>query len=280
MGTEQKENRLDAVRNHFPAALTIAGSDSGGGAGIQADLRTFSALGVFGCSAITALTAQNPHKVAGIFPADPEFVKLQIRTVLEDFRIKAVKTGMLFSKEIISAVADALQDWDGPLVIDPVMISTSGADLLRNDARETLIRELLPRADWITPNIPEAEYLSGCKISGKESLLEAAQICAEKFRCGIVLKGGHDTGEESADLILPGSGKEPYTLSTRRLELPSIATHGTGCTFSAALTASLARGLSEKEALAAAKHFVFTSLESIVSPGDQLWAMFPEGLLK
>ena len=278
--SSSRENQNGISGKRIPAALTIAGSDSGGGAGIQADLRTFSAFGIYGCSAITALTAQNPEKVAGIFPADPEFVKLQILTVLETFRITGAKTGMLYSREIIRAAADALITWNGPLVIDPVMISTSGSALLREDAREELISTLFPRASWITPNIPEAEYLSGIRISDEKSLKDAAFYCAEKFHCGIILKGGHLNGGSAEDLVLAGPDSEPYWLTSKRLDLPEFATHGTGCTFSAALTASLAKGKPAEEAISDAKHFVYESLESVVSPGETIFAMFPKGFLK
>ncbi|MBQ7404145.1 MAG: bifunctional hydroxymethylpyrimidine kinase/phosphomethylpyrimidine kinase [Lentisphaeria bacterium] len=264
----------------YPAALTIAGSDSGGGAGIQTDLRTFSAFGVYGCSAITALTAQNPFGVAGIFPVDPEFVALQIRQVISCFEIKAIKTGMLYSAEIIRAVADSLSDWKGPLVIDPVMISTSGHSLLLEDARTVLMETLLPKAAWITSNIPEAEYLSGIKIRCTEDALAAAEYCAERFSSGIVLKGGHADGAEAQDIVLSAPGAEICFLSEKRLDLPEHATHGTGCTFSAALAASLASGDPADCAVRKAKRFVYESLESIVNPGYNVSAMFPKGLKK
>ena len=267
-------------KKFYPAALTIAGSDSGGGAGIQADLRTFSAFGVYGCSAVTALTAQNPHGVAGIFPVSPEFAALQIRMVLKDFRIGAAKTGMLFSKEIIAAVAEALEAWDGPLVVDPVMISTSGAPLLKEDARTALMEKLLPRASWITPNLPEAEVLAGIKIVSRDDQIRAARLCAERFQCGVIVKGGHSVGTEAEDVVLPGPDGEPRLLSTKRLELPPLATHGTGCTFSAAVTASLAAGVSAEEAVRRAKQFVYDSLVSVVSPGETVTSMFPKGFLR
>ena len=264
----------------YPAALTIAGSDSGGGAGIQADLRTFSAFGIYGCSAITALTAQNPHGVSGIFPAAPDFVALQIRKVLEDFEIKAIKTGMLYSGEIISAVTDALEGWTGDLVIDPVMVSTSGHSLLREDARLILMEKLFPRAAWITPNIPEAEVICGMTIKTDPDRYRAIRLCAERFGCGIVLKGGHLNGPQAEDLILIGPGKEPFTLSFERLDIPALTTHGTGCTFSAALAASLAAGSAPEAAVRNAKQFVYDSLLSAVSPGRTVQAMFPKGFLK
>ena len=162
----------------YPAALTIAGSDSGGGAGIQADLRTFHYFRVFGTSAITAVTFQNPLEVAGIEPVSPEGVRAQIRTVRKGIDIAAVKTGMLFSAEIIEAAADALSGFTGPLVVDPVMISTSGRNLLREDAVEALKNTLLPKAAWITPNLPEAEALTGRRIQSGDDAVQAARECA------------------------------------------------------------------------------------------------------
>lgn len=280
MKSNTAEKEKSDIPECYPAALTIAGSDCGGGAGIQADLRTFSAFGVYGCSVITALTAQNPHKVAGIFPSTPEFVSLQIKTVLEDFEIKAIKTGMLYSGEIISAISEALKDWTGPLVIDPVMISTSGHPLLKEDARNVLMKELLPRAAWITPNLPEAEVLAGIAIHSDEDRLRAARICAEKFGCGIILKGGHSERKSAEELVLSSPDAEPYCIAKERLELASLTSHGTGCTFSAALAALLAAGESSEQAVRCAKEFVYDSLISAVSPGRSISAMFPKGFRK
>lgn len=280
MKNSREERVCEPTPECYPAALTIAGSDSGGGAGIQADLRTFSAFGVYGCSVITALTAQNPHAVTGIFPASPEFVAQQICTVLEDFEIKAVKTGMLYSAEIISAVADSLQAWTGPLIVDPVMISTSGRQLLQEDARKVLMEKLLPRAAWITPNIPEAEVFSGIQIHSDLERVQAAKICAERFGCGIIVKGGHSASDLAEELVLPGPDAEPYSIAKKRLEIPTLTTHGTGCTFSAALTALLASGEDSEHAVRKAKEFVYESLLSAVSPGKTISSMFPKGFRK
>ena len=160
----------------YPVAMTIAGSDSGGGAGIQADLRTFAALGVYGCSAITALTAQNPFGVAGIQPADPENLKMQIQAVLAEFDVRAIKTGMLFSDGLIRVVAECLKGWNGMLIVDPVMISTSGVPLLKEEAVETLMAELLPRAVVVTPNRMEAERIAGMSIRSLQEMERAARI--------------------------------------------------------------------------------------------------------
>ena len=161
----------------YPAALSIAGSDSGGGAGIQADLRTFNAFGVYGCTAITAVTSQNPKKVARIDAIPAEGVVSQIETVLEAIRVRCAKTGMLFSAEIVSAVAACMARHELPLVVDPVMVSTSGSMLLKEDAVEALKNELFPLADWITPNLPEAELLLGRKLKGEADYIDAAREC-------------------------------------------------------------------------------------------------------
>ena len=176
---------------YYPAALTIAGSDSGGGAGIQADLRTFAAIGVFGSSAITALTAQNPFEVTGIHAVPAGFVKEQLDAVLKYISFGAAKTGMLFDSEIIDVVAKRMKSSGIPLVTDPVMISTSGAALLKPEAAKTLMEKLLPVAKWVTPNIPEAEVISGMKIKNFTDMKKAAALCADKFGNAFIVKGGH-----------------------------------------------------------------------------------------
>lgn len=265
--------------NFYPVAMTIAGSDSGGGAGIQADLRTFAAFGVFGCSAVTALTAQNPLRVSGIMPVSPENVKAQIEAVLSEFEVKAIKTGMLFSREIIETVADCLAGFLGALIVDPVMVSTSGSRLLRDDAVETLMKRLLPLATIVTPNLFEAEILAGQSIATEEDMKLAAESCRKKFGCGIIIKGGHAAdAEEASDYVLLEDGA--FTLSTKRLPLPELTTHGTGCTFSAAIAAGIADGLPLKEAVSEAKKFVQSSLEHHVRTGKKFHSMFPAGLVK
>ena len=265
--------------NFYPVAMTIAGSDSGGGAGIQADLRTFAAFGVFGCSAVTALTAQNPLRVSGIMPVSPGNVKAQIEAVLSEFEVKAIKTGMLFSREIIETVADCLVEFKGAVIVDPVMVSTSGSRLLRDDAVETLMKRLLPLATVVTPNLFEAEILAGQTIATEEDTKFAAEFCRRRFGCGIIIKGGHSPdAEEASDYVLLEDGA--FTLSTKRLPLPELTTHGTGCTFSAAIAAGIANGLPLKEAVAGAKHFVQTSLEHNVRTGKRFRSMFPAGFVK
>lgn len=265
----------------IPAALTIAGSDSGGGAGIQADLRTFSANGVFGTSAIAAVTSQNPAIVTRVDALPPEAVAEQIRCVMEQIDISAVKTGMLFSAEIIRAVAMALKDIQIPLVIDPVMISTSGSKLLRDDALETLMETLLPMATWITPNIPEAELLSGMRIQSLPDAVAAAQKIVARWNTGVLLKGGHAEGErESADIVC--TADRLFRISANRLMLPPYATHGTGCTLSAAIAAFLAKGETDLQAIVSAKAFVLGSLAEARSIGrkELTAAMFPPAQLE
>lgn len=259
--------------------MTIAGSDSGGGAGIQADLRTFAAMGVFGCSAITALTEQNPLGVSGIMAVTPGNLRGQINAVLSEFEVRAIKTGMLYSKALIETLLECLDGWDGPLIVDPVMISTSGSRLLKEDAIETLINRLLPRASVVTPNRMEAELITGRSIRTPGDMEAAARFCRETFRCDAVIKGGHSgSTEESVDFCLFGG--EPSTLCSPRLALPEPTTHGTGCTFSAAIAAGVARGLALPAAASAAKRFVYESLQNNVRTGRKFHSMFPPNLRK
>ena len=257
----------------YPAAMTVAGSDSGGGAGIQADLRTFSYFRVFGTSAITAVTFQNPLEVSGIEPVSPEGVKAQIDTVRRAIDIAAVKTGMLFSSPIIEAVASALAGFPGPLVVDPVMISTSGRKLLQDDAIDSMRNKLLPLAAWITPNLPEAEALTSRRIKNNSDAAAAARECAEKWGCSVVVKGGHAESREAADIVVHQG--QCMLISTPRVPVWGNSDHGTGCTFSAALTAQLARGAEWKDALVRAKAFVLASLSSPVRLSGKTAGMFP-----
>jgi len=238
--------------------MTIAGSDSGGGAGIQADLKTFTALGVFGTSAITCLTAQNPAGVRGIQAAPPRMVALQMETVASYFRLAAAKTGMLYSAAIIEAVARSLRKLRIPwIVVDPVMIATSGARLLRRNAEQALRERLLPLARVITPNVPEAEVLLGRRIDDAAEAEAAAGQLARRFRTACVLKGGHLAGSIVTDLLY--AGEHLYRFRAARLK---GATHGTGCMFSAALCALLARGKALPEAVRGAQSYVHSVLEN------------------
>ena len=236
-------------------ALTVAGSDSGGGAGIQADLKTFQELGVFGTSALTAVTAQNTLGVHGVYPIEAAGVTAQMRAVLDDFNVSAVKTGMLFSADIIHAVAETLQAYGPPaLIIDPVMIAKGGASLLLDEAVEALKTSLLPLATIITPNIPEAEVLAGMTIESDEDVVEAAERILKLGAGAVIMKGGHRQQTDYAeDLFLSAAG-ERFIIRSEWIDTKD--THGTGCTFSAALTAQLAQGKPMAEAVVDAKQFI------------------------
>jgi hydroxymethylpyrimidine/phosphomethylpyrimidine kinase len=248
----------------LPAVLTIAGSDSGGGAGIQADLKTFDALGVFGTSAITCLTAQNPDGVSGVQPTEPDMVTRQIEAVCNGFPVAAAKTGMLYSAGIVAAVAAALEGAGiAPLVVDPVMVATSGARLLQEDAVTALTDTLLPLATVVTPNVPEAEILGGRAIGDVDGLKDAARRIAERFGIACVVKGGHLAGQEIVD-VLWAAGKLTVLSSPR---VAARETHGTGCTFAAALAAYLARGRTLRDAFQGAAAFVAGALANASAVG-------------
>jgi hydroxymethylpyrimidine/phosphomethylpyrimidine kinase len=245
------------TRNQLAVALSIAGSDSGGGAGVQADLKTFARLGVHGTSVITCLTAQNPRVVASIEPCSPQIIRSQINTVFSGFRPKAVKTGMLFSSRIIETVAQSLRAYSPLLVVDPVMVSTSGKRLLDKSAIKLLTRELLPLAILTTPNLPEAEVLLERKLRSIEDMRAAAREIHRRFGCAALVKGGHLKGhKEAADILY--DGKEEWLLSAPFVI--GLKTHGTGCTYSAAITAHLSKGSSLVQATHHAKEFVTTAI--------------------
>ena len=247
-----------------PVVLTIAGSDSGGGAGIQADLKTFSALGVFGTSAITCLTAQNPTGVAGIREIDAKFVTEQIRMVCEAFPVSVAKTGMLYTADVIRAVAaEDLREGISVLVVDPVMVSASGAKLLKDDAIKALCDELLQHARVVTPNLHEAEILCGHAVSNTEDMRAAAREIGDKFDVACVIKGAHLEGDEVVD-VLYDEGEESLFAGPR---IPVKETHGAGCAFSAALAAYLARGLLLSDAVGKAKTYVRRALEQAIHAG-------------
>lgn len=238
-------------------ALTIAGSDSGGGAGIQADLKTFTVHGVFGATAITALTAQNTRGVSGVLAVPPEFVRLQIDAVLDDIGADAVKTGMLANHQIAASVAEAIaQHRLDRVVVDPVMIAQSGARLLDTSAVTAIVERMLPLATIVTPNLPEAEALLGRPIGTVAEMHEAAaEICRLGARA-CLLKGGHRKGERAVDVLC-------HQGTTRELSSPWIAsrhTHGTGCQLAAAITANLARGLELDAAVDRAKQFITVAI--------------------
>lgn len=235
-------------------AVTIAGSDSGGGAGIQADLKTFSALGVYGASVITALTAQNTRGVSAIHEAPPEFVRAQIDAVFSDLAVDAVKIGMLANPQVIAAVADGLASWSQTtVVLDPVMIAASGDQLLRDEAVDSLRSRLMPMALVVTPNLPEASRLLERPVGDdRESMLAAARDLLSMGPRAVLVKGGHGSGSESSDLLFDSDG--PTWLSSPRHATQN--THGTGCTLSSAIAAGLARGLDLKTAVAEAKSYI------------------------
>lgn len=248
-----------------PNILTIAGSDSGGGAGIQADLKTIMALGGYGMSVISALTAQNGLGVRGIHAPEPDFVVLQIQAVLEGFRVQAAKTGMLFSAEIIRAVVGMLRDRDFPLVVDPVCVSQSGSRLLREDAVNTLQNELIPLADLLTPNRPEAELLANMPIQNAADVARAGQILLEMGAKAVLIKGGHfDSPVMVTDwLCLPHA--EPLALVQGHVDTQN--NHGTGCTLSAAIATGLGHGLPLRVAVTKAQEYVNLGLRKSYAPG-------------
>ncbi len=238
----------------IPVALTIAGSDSGGGAGIQADLKTFAALGVHGTSALTCITAQNPRRVLAIQACPPEIVREQMEAVMAELSPAAAKTGMLYSAEIIRVVADFFKSNRRiPLVVDPVMISTSGSRLFKPSAIKLLKNELLPLATLVTPNLDEAIILTGRELKSPEDLRWAARKIYGDFGCAALVKGGHlRNSKEAVDIFF--DGQTELLLSTPFVR--GVHTHGTGCTYSAAITGFLARGHELPNAVARAKEFI------------------------
>ena len=253
--------------SNIPQTLTIAGSDSGGGAGIQADLKTFQMQGVFGTSVITAVTAQNTLGVFDIHPIPQKTIQAQLEAVKNDFQIASAKIGMLGTADIIECVADFLKNRPfGTLVIDPVMIAKGGAPLLQQQAVSALIKHLLPLADVITPNIPEAEALTGIKISDTASIQQTALDLQKQGAKNVIIKGGHSLNSQSQqcqDWILQDG--ELFVLESPRFNTPH--THGTGCTFSACLTAELAKGAPLKSAVKTAKDFITAAISHPLNIG-------------
>jgi hydroxymethylpyrimidine/phosphomethylpyrimidine kinase len=232
--------------------MTIAGSDSGGGAGIQADLKTFMALGVYGASTLTAITAQNTLGVTAVHEVPTDVIAAQIDAVVSDIGVDAAKTGMLSSAEIITTVADRIRHWQlAKLVVDPVMVAKSGDRLLREDAVQALVHELLPLAMVLTPNVPEAEVLVGRRLETDADMREAARRIIALGPRSVVMKGGHRVGN-ATDLLFDGQSFSVF--DSPRFDTPN--THGTGCTFSAAIAAGLARGLNVHDAVGEAKRYV------------------------
>jgi hydroxymethylpyrimidine/phosphomethylpyrimidine kinase len=243
--------------NPHPVVLTIAGSESGGGAGLQADIKTMTALGAFGAGAVTCVTAQNPDGVEAITALSPELVLRQLLAVCTDFPVAAAKTGLLFSAEIIRAVASAdVQAGIPVLVVDPVMVSRSGAQLLQPDAVAVLCEELIPLARVVTPNLHEAEVLWGRAIPDIDAMCDAARAIAERFDVACLIKGGRLPGPQSIDVLV--DGEDIYELSAPRIDTP--AAHGAGCCLSAALATFLGRGDLLPEAVEKAKAYVGVAL--------------------
>ena len=236
--------------------LTIAGSDCSGGAGIQADIKTITAHRMYAMSAITALTAQNTTGVFAIMEAEPEFVEQQLDCIFNDIRPDAVKIGMVSNGRIIEAIARKLVEYDAEnVVVDPVMVSTSGSALLSDDARQSLITTLLPRGDVITPNIPEAEVLSNMKIHNEEDMVTAARLISQEIGGAVLLKGGHSISD--ANDLLFEKGNTHWFKAERIL---TKNTHGTGCTLSSAIACNLADGMSLKESIKKAKEYLSGAL--------------------
>ncbi len=251
-------------RNEIPCALTIASSDSSGGAGIQADMLTFAANGVFATSAIAAITAQNPSEVRDIAAIPVKTFKAQMEAVFDFFAPTALKTGMLFDAEHISAVAEFIKKHSHVLsVIDPVMISTSGTRLLKSDAEECLKKSLLPIAELITPNLDEAKSLLGEDATSFSAL--GRKLC-QKFSTNILLKGGHLQGDELEDLLILKSGKE---ISYKSRRIYNVDTHGSGCTLSAAIAANLAKGLSLEKSCRNAREYLISGMKNPLRAGGQ-----------
>lgn len=247
----------------WPAALTIAGSDSWGGAGIEADLRAFREFGVWGSAAVTAVTAQNHRGVLAATLVDPAMVEAQIDAVAETGSVRAVKTGMLGDARVIEAVAAALERHDlGPVVVDPVQAASQGGSLLDPAALPVLVERLLPRCAVVTPNLPEAEALLGTRIEKRAEMPSAAAALAALGPAAVLLKGGHLDGGQSPDLLWVDG--RPIWLEGERI--PAAHSHGTGCTLSAAVAAQLARGVPLEEACRSAKAYVRLALEALVKP--------------
>lgn len=244
-------------------ALSIAGSDSSGGAGIQADIKTMTMNGVYAMSAITALTAQNTLGVQGILEVSPEFLGQQLDAVFEDIYPDAVKIGMVSSPELIKVIAEKLKTYKAKnIVIDPVMVATSGSALMKTEAVSVLIKELLPLATLVTPNIKEAEVLSGMHIHRKEDMIAAAKAISETHGCALLLKGGHSINDANDLLYTEGNYR---WFEGKRIDNPN--THGTGCTLSSAIASNLAKGFSLEESVQKAKDYISGALEAMLDLG-------------
>ncbi len=249
---------------NMKTALTVAGSDSSGGAGIQADIKTMIVNGVFAMSAVTALTAQNTTGVKSILEVDPDFLKDQLDMVFTDIRPHAVKIGMVSNSELIRAIVDRLTFYRAEnIVVDPVMVATSGADLMQSEAVLTMKEYLLPIAVLVTPNIPEAEILSGMKITNEEEMVTAAKFISKAFGCAVLLKGGHSIND--ANDLLCRNGEIKWFYGKR---IPNPNTHGTGCTLSSAIAANLAKGFDLDTSVQRAKDYISGALSAMLDLGS------------
>ena len=249
------------VKKSYPTVLSIAGSDSGGGAGIQADLKTFSSLGVYGATAITAITAQNTQGVHSQFALPSQMVYDQIIAVMEDIHPSVIKIGMLSNLQVATAVADALERYSIPIILDPVMVSSSGHRLLSVEAQEVLKERLLPMAQLVTPNIPEMEALSDMPLLTISDKYNAAKHLLSLGVQSVLLKGGHEEGEVKVDILYQKSPQGIVTCSFSSDTLNTLNIHGTGCTLSSAIAAYMARGLALKEAISSAKIYITEAIK-------------------
>ncbi len=257
-------------------ALTIAGSDSGGGAGIQADLKTFSALGVYGTSVITAITAQNLKGVYAIQAIDKDVVREQLKAVLKGFPVKGIKTGMLYSSEIIDTIAEVLEDYKSiSLIIDPVFAATSGSKLIQDDAIASLTEKLFPLASLITPNIPEAEFLTNQSIRTVDDLKKAAEMLYKKFNVPFLMKGGH-LDDSADDVLFDSEGMIVFQGNS----IKNVNNHGSGCTLSSAIAAECAKGSQLRDSVRIAKDYLYNGLKNShnlqdgVNVIDHFWRWF------
>lgn len=249
------------MKKRYKIALSIAGSDPSGGAGLQADLKTFSACGCYGATAVVAVVDENTQGVTGVFPVSPSFVRGQIKSVLDDLGADAVKIGMLHSAEMVRTIKDTLAEYDvRNIVLDPVMVATSGDPLLEDDAIDTLKNVLVPFARVITPNIPEAEILLGEKILSQDALPDCARRLSQGGKVSVLLKAGHLSDAELVDVFYNAETDNVMLLPSRRLDTPN--THGTGCTLSSAVAAFLARGFALDDAVRNAKEYIGKAIEA------------------
>src|SRR5882724_12587930 len=271
------KSKIKRQTSNVPVALTIAGSDSSAGAGAQADLKTFTALSVYGLTAITCIVAETPGKVSRIQAADPEIVREQIELLLKNFPVAGIKTGLLCNGEIVAQVVWSLgKVKERPLVVDPVMVATTGDVLLAPEAIQIYERELFPLASLITPNLDEATRLLGDPIRDLAAMHRAARTLAKKYGTAVLLKGGHLRGRRAIDVLSYGDSTKEYSAAF----LPGVKTHGTGCTYSAAITAELAKGVELARAIGTAIRFVSSAIRSHFaweSGGRKIFALNPSG---